>query len=141
MTASIASVPQRRPALVWIICVVYAIGCLGALVTIYAILSGATHRLPAREAQFYDSLTLINFVGLALSVVLGLASLIQLFRMRRNAPYLITAGFVVGLIKQLWYRPELTRLGHGLVLPVIGQVIALLIVFYSWRLLRRGLLR
>jgi hypothetical protein len=140
MNAIDASAPQPRPVLVWIICTIYAIGAFGAFVSLYAVFSGAL-RLPAREAQFYGSFTFINFVGVGLSAVLGLASLIQLFRMRRSAPYLITAGFLVGLIKQLWYRPELTRLGHGLVLPLISQIIALLIVFYSWRLLRRGLLR
>jgi hypothetical protein len=76
MNAIDASAPQPRPALVWIICAIYAIGAFGAFVSLYAV-----------------------------------------------------------------YRPELTRLGHGLLLPLISQIIALLIVFYSWRLLRRGLLR
>lgn len=135
-----SAIPMNRPALVWVICIVYAVGLIVALGSLYSVFSGALV-LPDKQAQFYRDFGYVNFGGLILSTILGITSMIQLFRLRKNAPYFITALFLVGVLKQLWYQPDLVRLGQGLALPVVSEIVALLIVIYSWHLLRRGVLR
>jgi hypothetical protein len=131
---------QKRPVLVWIITGVYAIGALGAVASMYAALSGAVP-IPPQTAEFYASFRTLNFAGLAISVLLAVTSMIQLFRLRRSAAYFITAGFGFGLLKQWWYWQDLAQLGRGIAIPLISQIIGLLIVMYAWRLLRVGVLR
>ena len=67
--------------------------------------------------------------------------MVQLFRMRESAAYWVTAAFLVGLLKQLWYQPQLVRLGHSPVGAVVGVAISLLILLYVWHLKRIAVLR
>jgi hypothetical protein len=130
----------NRPRLVWAILVLYAFGFVVTLASIYAIFSRA-FRLPAGDAAFYAGFGTLNFLGLGLSAVLSTGFMVQLFRMRKSAAYFATASFLVLLVKELWYQPQLVRLGHSLVPAVIGVVVAFLIVCYTWRLKRSGALR
>jgi len=136
----ISSAPGKRPGLVWAILVLYAVGLLLASVTLFAVFSGAL-RLPQREAEFYANFGIANFFGLALSAVLGIGVMIQLFRMRKSAVYFVTAVFVVTMAKEVWYLPKLISLGHSLSLHVISACISLWVVCYVWYLRRVGMLK
>jgi hypothetical protein len=133
-------VKGRRPVLVWFICVIYAFGFVVASASLYAVFSGAI-RLPNDAAAFYRAFGVLNFAGLGLTAVLAPIAIVQLFRLRKNAPFIITALFVVTLIKTIWYLPDLIRLGHGPITQLVAIGINCLIVFYSWHLRRVGVLR
>jgi hypothetical protein len=130
----------RRPALVWIICALYVLGFIFASASLYAVFSGAI-RLHDDAAAFYRAFGVLNFGGLALSAVLAPIATFQLFRLRNNAPFFITALFVVTLIKTIWYLPDLIKLGHGPITQLVAIGINCLIVYYSWHLRRVGVLR
>jgi cell division protein FtsW (lipid II flippase) len=130
----------KRPRLVWAILVLYAFGLVITLASIYAIFSRAL-RLPARDAAFYAGFRTLNFLGLGLSAILATGFMVQLFRMRKSAAYFAIAGFLVLIVKELLYQPQLVRLGHSLAPAVIGVVIAFLIVRCTWHLKRTGALR
>jgi hypothetical protein len=140
MISDNSSQGPKRPLLVWVICASYAASVIVPPTAVYLAYSG---RIPvsAADAAYLRSFTLINFAGLALGLLLLLISTVQLFRMRRSAPYLLTATLVVAIVKQFIYRPELNRLGHSYVPALVSGVIALLVVIYSWRLLMRGTLK
>jgi hypothetical protein len=136
----LSSATGKRPSLVWVILVLYAVGLVLASVILFAVFSGAL-RLPQRDAEFYASFGIANFFGLALSAVLGIGAMIQLFRMRKSAVYFVTAVFVVTMAKEVWYLPRLINLGHSLTLHVISACISLWIVCYVWHLRRVGMLK
>jgi uncharacterized membrane protein (DUF2068 family) len=126
--------------LVWIICVLYALGLIVAFVSLYAVLSGAV-QLPSDAAAFYRSFGILNFAGLALTAVLAPIAIIQLFRLRNSAPLFITALFLTTFIKTIWYLPDLIKLGHSPIMQLVAIGINCLIVYYSWHLRRVGVLR
>jgi len=130
----------KRPKFVWAILVLYTFGLLVGLASMYAIFSRA-FRLPPGDAAFYASFGTINFLGLAASALLSLGVMVQLFRMRKSAASIATAGFVVLIVKEAWYQPQLMRLGHSPVPALIGVVLASLVVCYTWYLKRTGALR
>jgi hypothetical protein len=131
MSTVVASPRRKRPVLVWLICAGYALGTVLVWVSMYAILSG---RVPPPTAAPYPGFHFL--VGLALSTVLVLMAMVQLFRLRRSAPYFVTGAFLFGLLaQQLDQNPGSP--GHKY---AAGEVIGLLIVIYSWRLLKRGIL-
>ena len=135
-----SSTPGKRPGLVWAILVLYALGLLLASASLFAVFSGAL-RLPEREAEFYANFGIANFFGVALSAVLAIGSMIQLFRMRKSAVYFVTGVFLVTIAKEFWYLPKLMSLGRSLTLHVISACIGLWIVWYVWHLRRVGMLK
>jgi hypothetical protein len=130
----------KRPALVWAILVLYTFGVVITLASMYALLSGAL-RLPATDAAFEAGFGTVNFLGLGVSTILSVAFMVQLFRMRKSAAYLATAGLLVMIVKALYYQPKLARLGHSATPALIGDIVAFLIVCYTWHLKRTGALR
>ena len=135
-----SSVAAKRPGLVWVIIVLYAVGLVVSLGSLYAAVTGALH-LPERAAAFYARFGTLNFLGIAASAIISTAFLVELVRMRKSAAYLATAGFVVMIAKDLWYAPELMKFEHWMASLIIGPVISLLIVCYMWHLKRTGVLR
>jgi hypothetical protein len=136
----VPATPGKRPGLVWVILGFYGIGLLLAAVTLFAVFTKAL-RLPPGDAAFYANFGVANFLGLALSAVLGVCSMIQLFRMRKNAAYFVTAVFAVTMVKEVWYLPKLISLGHGWVMHVVSACISLWFVCYVWHLRRAGMLK
>jgi hypothetical protein len=139
-TAVPASDVVKRPFLVWVILVLYTLGLLVSVASLYAAFSGLLH-LPAGDAAFYARFGFVNFLGLALSAILATGSIVQLFRMRISAAYFVTAGFLVLIAKEVYYQPQLVRLGHSLAPAMIGVIVSFLIVCYTWHLKRSGALR
>jgi len=133
----VSTTPGKRPAAVWAILAIYAAGLLLAAAFFFAVYSGAL-RLPPREAAFYANFGVLNFFGLALGALLGIVSMIQLFRMRRSAAYFVTAGFVVTFAKQIWYLPKFMNMGYSPVPRVMGIFLGICIVWYVWHLRRVG---
>jgi hypothetical protein len=130
----------KRPGLVWVILVLYALGLVITLGSLYAAFSGLL-QLPAGDAAFYARFGIMNFLGLALSAILSIGFMVQLYRMRIGAAYFASAGFAVLIVKEFYYQPQLVRLGHSLMPALIGVIISFLIVCYTWHLKRAGTLR
>ena len=131
---------RRRPVLVWVILTVYALGLVVILAGLYGVFSGAV-RLHVRDAEFYAAFGTLNFAAAGASIVLAIGFMVQLFRMRKSAAYWVTAPFLVGLLKQLWYQPQLVRLGYSPVGAVVGVALSFLTVLYVWHLKRTAVLR
>lgn len=130
----------RRPGLVWVILVLYAFGLVITVASLYAVFSGVV-RLPAGDAAFYAKFGTLNFLGLALSAVFSTGFVVQLFWMRMSAAYFATAGFLVLIVKELYYQPQLSRLGHSSAPAIIGVILAFFTLCYTWYLKRTGALR
>jgi hypothetical protein len=136
----VSTSPGKRPAAVWAILALYAAGLTLAAAFFFAVYSGAL-RLPPREAAFYANFGFLNFLGLALGALLGIVSMIQLFRMRRSAAYFVTAGFLVTFAKQIWYLPKFMSMGYSPVTRILSILLGIWIVWYVWHLRRAGTLK
>jgi hypothetical protein len=120
--------------------VLYTLGLIFAVASIYAAYSGAI-RLPNDAAAFYRAFGTLNFVGVALTAILAPIAIVQFFRLRDSSPLFLTALFFVDLIQMIWYFPDLVKLGHGPAMQLVAVGIKGLIVYYSWHLRRVGVLR
>jgi hypothetical protein len=90
----------------------------------------------------------LSVFGKALYVVSSLAKLsgaVALFLLRREAFFLFTVGLSADVIGLMWQIPQLTfsstaHLAFVLIGGMISLFIAVAIWFYSWKLMKRGVL-
>ena len=137
---SVAEIPRPRPVLVWICSAYYLVG---ALLSGYSIANLLADVFSSGEAtpQYvggYGDLAIV-VLRFATVGVFYLLSGFALFRLRKSAPYLATASFLLGLVQLRLYGPSNLLDGHVQIL--IGQLLVLVVTYYSWRLLRNGTLR
>ena len=124
---------RRRPILVWVICAFYVIGIVVTIPTILALTSGAIALSPA-ATEYYQSFGVVNYLGVLTSAILAALAAGTLFRMRRSAFAYASAGFVVTLLKIMWYWPVLRATGVPVWYQVFTIAVGAVIVLYVWRL-------
>src|SRR5258705_7722178 len=120
-----AFVRARRPSLVWIICRLLLLAVLGAFSVIVDILSKAL-ALPIALSRFLGSIGVETYLGFGGSIVLGIMTLVTLFRMKRQAAIYATLAFVFDQIKGV--------LCASTTAEVCSLVVEAAILYYVWRL-------
>jgi hypothetical protein len=135
---------RKRPGWVWTISILMAFSGAWTMFSFWLIFSGAISLNPAQEAYF-SSLTPIDFAITLLTAALNLTGASLLFLLRASAPYAFTAGFLLGLVSGLYQylaKPladvMTTSSNIG---TALGTALSLVIIFYSFRLKKRGVLK
>jgi hypothetical protein len=134
----------RRPVLVWPVAIYFLLSAILAAATVYLPLSG--YQLPTAAMATY--VAHLNWVDHSLNVVatlLNVGAAIGIFKLRRSAPYCFSAIIlllVVRFVRAIFGTSWLSAVGsYGAVGSVVGICIYGASCWYSWCLLRRGILR
>ncbi len=130
---------HKRPVLVWIILVFYALLIPLGAVSLIAATRGAI-KLSSEVASYYQSFGFWDYLRVSTPLALGAAMVVALFRMRRAAFYFAAAAFLFGLAVNVLRYDALKTIGYGPIQAAVGFTINGLLVFYLWRLLRKGVL-
>jgi len=138
------SVPEtRRPILVWIIFLFYLISSIQVIVGMFFIAAGGVDMAPAQQAlmaQFTVFDRVIGYVNAAVTII-GVS---LLFALRREAVSVLAMAFALNLFSTavVWYRFDIptNTSPKGLLAQGLGIVLFGVVVFYAWRLSRRGVL-
>ena len=141
--------PSKRPKLVWVIFLFTLFGVCSASFAVYLQLTGQFPAPNEVYRRYLESIPIYMHVATLVLAGLYLAAAIQLFRLKAVALKLYVVHFSAGLVLtavQLadpHYRAIFGEAGSGsgLIGGAIGWVIALAIIFYCRRLVRRGVLR
>jgi hypothetical protein len=145
MADNAVNAPQaNRPIWVWIISIFFMLSA-GYTVLSYALIySGSVPITPAQRAYFSSQTAIDNLatIGIASLNILGA---IWLFRLRRAAPYFFLSAFVLSLLLFTYQIAAKNWLGAisgtGLVGVIIGQLLIIGVLVYSFRLRKLGVLK
>jgi len=134
----------KRPKLVWAITIFYVISVPFTLLSVLSVSTGQVPLSPAMQAYF-DSLSVFDYSLTTLVAALNVAGAISLFRLRTSAVWLLTVALGLNGFLSLshalttnWIEAMAEASGLGGIF--LGWLIALGIVFYTWRLKQKGVL-
>jgi len=135
--------PKRRPALVWVIALFYAVGLFSTIAS-YAIVFSPSFPANAAQKQYFSSLTLIDHALTFLVVMTNAAGAVMLFQLKKLAPVLFASAFavaVVTVIYQCLVKNWLAAVGvAGLVGAAFSWAVNIAIITYTFVLKKRGVL-
>lgn len=136
--------PQRkRPILVWIIFLFYLISSVQVIVAMFFISAGGVDMAPEQQAYLAKFTALDRVMGYA-NAGLSLIGVSLLFSLRRQAVNVLALAFALNLFSTavVWFRtdPATVTSPTGLLAQALGIAMFGLVVFYAWRLNKRGLL-
>lgn len=133
----------RRPFLVWIIFFFYLVSSVQVVMSMFFIAAGGEGLSPEQQAviaQFSMFDRIIGYVNAAVTLV-GVTLLLKL---RRQAVSVLAVAFALNIFSTavVWFKTDLAaRLSDkGLLAQALGIAIFGMVVFYAWRLDRRGVL-
>jgi hypothetical protein len=133
----------RRPVLVWIIFLFYLISSVQVIVSMFFIAAGGEGLTPEQQAliaQFSLFDRVIGYVNAAVTLV----GVTMLFALRRQAVSVLAVAFALNLFSTavVWFKTDMAAhlATKGMLAQVLGIVIFGLVVFYAWRLDKRGFL-
>jgi hypothetical protein len=135
----------RRPVLVWIITIYMLFGVVAGVVGSYLLFTGKLPMADPAQRAYLESFGAADF---ALSVITGgvyAAAAVYLFRLRKKALNLFIAHMILSLSTTAYhmldpnYRAFMA--GTGTVGAAVGWAVTLAVIFYVYRLRRRGILR
>ncbi len=134
---------RRRPGWIWVILIFYLVSAGWTLLSFYLILSQTIKITPAQEAYF-RSLSSFN-IDVTLVIGLGnIAGAIALFLLRRIAFYFFTTSLAVSILLSIWHavaKGWVQALGNsGIMGGIMGYGISAVVCFYSWKLIKKGIL-
>ena len=136
--------PQRkRPILVWIIFLFYLISSVQVIVAMFFISAGGVDMAPEQQAYLAKFTALDRVMGYA-NAGLSLVGVTLLFSLRRQAVNVLALAFALNLFSTavVWFKtdPAAVTSPTGLMAQALGIAMFGLVVFYAWRLNKRGML-
>jgi len=145
----VVEAPQKRPVLVWIICLFFFTCTPFSLISMMAmptIIASSKAALPEAQRHFFESQGLLNYyLPQLINMVLILTWAIQFFRLKKNSIYFFLAALGMGvlvLLVDIFTLDWLKTVGAvGLVSLFFGWGINGLILYYNWYLIQKGTLR
>jgi len=123
----------KRPALVWVLLVLYAIAVFAGGPIVIAVTTGALD-IPGPIGSYYRAFGLWDFVRVGISYLLIAAVLVALFKMSRIALYLAAAAWLYGVLMEIYKFEDMKVLGLTATGMVVGNVLGLGILLYFWHL-------
>jgi hypothetical protein len=136
-------VRRKRPILVWLISLFILLSAIWTLLSFYLILTGAIPLDPAQKAYF-DRLTLIDHVSTIIPGLLNMSAAVALFLLRRIALYLFLSASGLSFVLAAWHATAKGWVealgGAGLIGALIGYVLMIAVLIYTWRLSKKGVL-
>ncbi|MGD9609733.1 MAG: hypothetical protein AB7U59_10015 [Desulfovibrionaceae bacterium] len=143
MTANKAPQP-RRPILVWVIFLFYLVSSVQVIVSMFFIAAGGVDMTPEMQAALAQFTVFDRVIGYANAAV-TLVGVTMLLGLRRQAVSVLALAFALNLFATAvaWYKvnPLETVATKGLVAQICGITLFGAVVFYAWRLGKRGVLQ
>ena len=142
-TQTDAAPKRKRPILVWIIFLFYLISSVQVIVAMFFISAGGVDMAPEQQAYLAKFTALDRVMGYA-NAGLSLIGVSLLFSLRRQAVNVLALAFALNLFSTavVWFRtdPAAVTSPTGLLAQALGIAMFGLVVFYAWRLNKRGML-
>lgn len=140
MTAQ--STPRRkRPILVWVIFLFYLVSCVQVIVELFFVTAGGVEMAPAQQAYLAKFSVMDRVIGYVNAGV-TLIGVTLLFSMRRIAVNVLALAFALNLFSTavVWFKtdPASVTAPAGLVTQAVGILLFGAVVYYAWRLDKRG---
>lgn len=133
----------RRPILVWIIFLFYLISSIQVIMGMFFIAAGGVDMPPEQQALLVRFTVFDRVIGYANAAV-TLIGVSLLFMLRRQAVSVLAIAFALNLFSTavVWYRFDIpaNTSPKGILAQILGIVLFGAVVFYSWRLGKRGVL-
>lgn len=143
MTANEAPRP-RRPILVWVIFLFYLVSSVQVIVSMFFIAAGGVDLTPEMQAYLAKFSILDRVIGYVNAAV-TLVGVTLLLGLRRQAVHVLALGFALNLFSTavVWFKADPLEVvsTKGLLAQLCGIALFGAVVFYAWRLGKRGLLQ
>ena len=134
---------RKRPILVWIIFCYYVITCLANIVQMFFITAGGIPLTPEQQAYLARFSIFDRVIGY-FDVGIILVGVTLLVAMRRAAVPVLALAFALNLFSTavVWFKANPREIVSwvGLAVQAGGYVLLAAVVYYAWRLDKRGLL-
>ena len=135
--------PRKRPVLVWIIFLFYLVSCVQVIVAMFFVAAGGVDMAPEQQAYLAKFTVMDRVIGYV-NAGITLVGVTLLFSLRRQAVSVLGLAFALNLFSTavVWIKtdPAAVTSPTGLAAQALGIGMLGLVVFYSWRLLKRGTL-
>ena len=142
-TRTDAAPERKRPILVWIIFFFYLISSVQVIVAMFFVAAGGVDMAPAQQAYLAKFTVMDRVIGYA-NAGITLVGVTLLFSLRRQAANVLALAFALNLFSTavVWIKtdPAAVTSPTGLLAQGLGIGMLGLVVFYAWRLLKRGTL-
>ncbi|KHK02768.1 hypothetical protein [Desulfovibrio sp. TomC] len=142
-TRTDAAPVRKRPILVWIIFLFYLISCVQVIVAMFFVSAGGVDMAPEQQAYLAKFTAMDRVIGYA-NAGITLVGVTLLFSLRKQAVNVLALAFALNLFSTavVWFKtdPAAVTSPTGLLAQALGIGMLGLVVFYSWRLNKRGLL-
>ena len=138
----LTSTAVKRPVLVWVIFLFYLAATLSTFAGLFLIYSGRVAMNSVQQAYFAH-LSILDHLATVLLVSINLVGAVMLFRLRRTAVTLFAAALALNLIltlRAMLSSRQLDVFQQSAAGVLTGLIIALAVLLYSIRLLRRAIL-
>ena len=134
---------RKRPVLVWIIFLFYLISCVQVIVAMFFVAAGGVEMAPEQQAYLAKFTVMDRVIGYA-NAGITLVGVTLLFSLRRQAVNVLGLAFALNLFSTavVWIKtdPVAVTSPTGLLAQALGLGTFGLVVFYAWRLNKRGTL-
>ena len=135
--------PRKRPVLVWIIFLFYLVSSIWVIVAMFFVSAGGVDMAPEQQAYLAKFTVMDRVIGYA-NAGITLVGVTLLFSLRRQAVNVLGLAFALNLFSTavVWFKtdPAAVTTPAGLAAQALGIGMLGLVVYYSWRLNKRGLL-
>ena len=134
---------RKRPALVWIIFFFYLISCAQVIVAMFFVAAGGVDMAPEQQAYLAKFTVMDRVIGYA-NAGITLVGVTLLFSLRRQAVNVLALAFALNLFSTavILFKTDQAAVTSptGLAAQALGLGMLGLVVFYAWRLNKRGTL-
>ncbi|WP_029459876.1 hypothetical protein [Solidesulfovibrio alcoholivorans] len=135
--------PRKRPILVWIIFLFYLVSSVQVIVGLFFVTAGGVEMAPEQQAYLAKFTVMDRVIGY-INAGLTLVGVTLLFSLRKQAVSVLAAAFACNLFSTavVWVRtdPASVISPTGLTAQAVGIAIFGAVVYYAWRLGKRGML-
>ena len=134
---------RKRPILVWVIFLFYLVSSIQVIVGMFFVAAGGVDMAPAQQAYLAKFSVADRIIGY-LNAAVTLVGVTLLFGLRRQAVNVLALAFALNLFSTavVWLKtdPAAVIAPAGLVAQAVGIILFGAVVFYAWRLDKRGML-
>ncbi|UJX40549.1 hypothetical protein K9F62_17910 [Desulfovibrio sp. JY] len=140
-----AQTPKRkRPILVWVIFLFYMISSIQIIMGLFFVAAGGVNLTPEQQA-FLAKFTVWDRVIGYVNAALTLVGVTLLLGLRKQAVNVLAVAFAMNLFSTavVWFRadPAAVTAPAALTAQAFGIVLFGAVVYYAWRLDKRGILQ
>lgn len=134
---------RKRPILVWVIFLFYLISSVQIIAGLFFVTAGGVDMTPQQQA-FLAKFTVMDRVIGYVNAALTLIGVTLLLGLRRQAVNVLAIAFALNLFSTavVWFRtdPAAVTAPAGLIAQGVGIALFGAVVYYAWRLGKRGIL-